>query len=228
MSEATDGSPGDRVATSLRGFGPLGLLAMLVIVLVGNFPVAPLGAVLALVWVRWSHTPWREIGYIRPKSWARDLAVGVAFGITFKLLMKAIVMPLFGAEPINHAYHYLVGNRAALPGAVYLMIVGGGFGEETVFRGYLFERFGKLLGPARWTKTATVLVTSAAFALMHYPEQGLTGVEQATITGLVFGTTFAVAGRIWLLMFAHATFDLTALALIYRNLESPVAHLIFK
>jgi hypothetical protein len=29
-------------------------------------------------------------------------------------------------------------------------------------------------------------------------------------------------------MFAHAAFDLTALAIIYWNLESKVAHLIFK
>ena len=26
------------------------------------------------------------------------------------------------------------------------MIVGAGFGEETIFRGYLFERLGKLFG----------------------------------------------------------------------------------
>src|SRR2546422_8014406 len=50
---------------------------------------------------------------------------------------------LFGAPPINQAYHYLTGNPAALPGAVYLLIAGGGFGEEVVFRGFLFERFGK-------------------------------------------------------------------------------------
>jgi membrane protease YdiL (CAAX protease family) len=150
---------------------------MAVILLVGNYPVAPLGAVLALVWTRWSRTPWRQIGYVWPKSWARDRAVGVAFGIAFKLLMKAIVMPLFGAPPINSAFHYLAGHRAALPGAAYAMIIGGGVGEETVFRGYLFERLGKLLRPAAWSKPLTVLVSSAAFALEHYSQQGLAGVE---------------------------------------------------
>ena len=33
---------------------------------------------------------------------------------------------------------------------------------------------------------------------------------------------------IWTVMFAHAAFDLTALALIYWNLESAVAHAIFE
>jgi hypothetical protein len=52
--------------------------------------------------------------------------------------------------------------------------------------------------------------------------------QQGMIVGLVFGAIFAVTGRIFMLMIAHATFDLTALAIIYWNLESAVAHLIFK
>jgi membrane protease YdiL (CAAX protease family) len=218
----------DRFAADLRGFGPLGILAMLVILLTGNYPVAPASAILVLVWVRLSRTPWREIGYSRPKSWARSALLGITFGIAFKLVMKALVMPLFGADPVNQAYHYLAGNRAALPGAVYVMIVGAGFGEETVFRGYLFERFGKLLGCGAWAKLLTVCVTALWFGLAHYSVQGLAGTEQATITGLVFGAIMAATGRIWLLMFAHAAFDLTALATIYWNLETKVAHFVFK
>ena len=132
------------------------------------------------------------------------------------------------ASPINPAFHYLAGNTAALPAAVYALIVGAGFGEETIFRGYLFERFGKLLGRGVRAKSTTVLITAVWFGLAHYSLQGLAGVEQATIVGLVFGTIFAVTGRIWTLIVAHAAFDLTALAMIYWNLESKVAHLLFK
>lgn len=190
--------------------------------------VAPLSAVLVLVWAKRSHTPWREIGYVRPDSWTRSLIFGIAFGIAFKLLMKAVGMPLLGADPINQAYHYLAGNSAALPGILYAVIVGAGFGEETVFRGFLFERFGKLFGPGVGAKIAIVLLTSVWFGLLHYPVQGLAGAEQATILGLVFGTIFAVTGRIWMLMFAHAAFDVTAVFIIYRDLEYYVAHLVFK
>ncbi len=218
---------GDRLAAALRGFRPLGILAILVI-LAGNLVVIPLSAVLVLAWARLSRTPWREIGYVRPKSWIGGLAVGIAFGSAFKFLMKMIVMPLLGADPINHAYHYLVGNRAALPATLYAVVVGAGFGEETVFRGYLFERFGKLFGTGVSAKTLIVLLTAGWFGLVHYPGQGLAGAEQATIVGLVFGTIFAATGRIWMLMCAHAAFDLTALAIIYWNLESDVAHLVFK
>ena len=52
--------------------------------------------------------------------------------------------------------------------------------------------------------------------------------QQATIAGVVYGTIFAVTGRIWALMCAHAAFDLTAVAIIYWDLESSVAHFVFK
>jgi membrane protease YdiL (CAAX protease family) len=218
--------PDDRFADALRGFGPVGIFAMLVIV--AGQVVAPLSALLVLAWVKLSRTPWREIGYVRPQSWIGSLVVGIAVGVVLKFLLKMIVMPLLGADPINQAYHYLVGNPTAAAPLVLQMIITAGFGEETFFRGYMFERFGKLIGQSLSAKVVTVLVTSVIFASLHYFDQGLAGAQQATITGLVFGTIFAVTGRIWMLMCAHAAYDLTALALIYWNLESVVAHFIFK
>jgi membrane protease YdiL (CAAX protease family) len=218
---------GNAVAESMRGFGPLGIFAILVI-LAGNRVFIPLTAVLVLLWARLSRTPWREIGYVRPKSWTRTLTVGIVFGVAFKFLMKAIAMPLLGAPPINQAYHFLAGNTAALPRMLYAVILDAGFGEETVFRGWMFERLGKLFGRGGWAKTLIVLLTSVLFGLAHYANQRLPGVEQAIITGLVFGTMFAITSQIFMPMIAHAAFDLTALAMIYRNFESDVAHLIFK
>ena len=221
---------GDRFAERLRGFGLLGIVAMLLIFVFGNTPVGnvvvPFGAVLVLLWARWSRTPWAEIGYVRPSSWIGGLAVGAAFGIAFKILLKAVVMPLLGADPINQAYHYLAGNRAMLPAAIWAMLVAG-FAEETVFRGYMFERLGKLFGHGVGAKVAMVLLTSAWFGVSHYAVQGLAGAEQATIVGLVFGTIFAITGRLWMLMCAHAAFDLTALAIIYWDIENDVARLVF-
>ena len=256
-SELTSSDTNDPVAARLRGFGPLGILAILLI-LAGNFLFAPLArprheltdhqrqvlqqlreaqlAVEEATGLRedLAHqaallcTPWREVGYIRPQSWPATISIGIIFGIAFKLVMKALVMPLLGGPEINPAYHYLAGNTAALPGMIYTMIVVAGFGEETVFRGWMFERFGKLFGTSVRARTIIVLLTSVLFSVAHYPGQGLAGAEQALITGLVFGTIFAVTGRIFMVMIAHAAFDLLALAIIYWNLEVEVAHLIFK
>jgi len=222
----------DHFAEALRGFGPIGILAILAILLTGNvfvgpMIVLPIGTLLVLVWVRWSRTSWSAIGYARPASWVATIAGGIAFGIAFKFAMKAVVMPLLGADPINRAYHFLAGNRALLPAAIWAMFVAG-FGEETVFRGWAFERLGKLFGNGIVAKISIVVLTSIWFGLDHYQSQGLFGVEQATITGLVFATIFAITGRIWMVMCAHAAFDLTALWMIYNDLEAQIAHLVFK
>jgi len=214
------------VAAQLRGFGPVGLLALSIIV-ASNFLAVPLSAVLVLVWAHLSQTPWRRLGLAAPRSWTHILAIGIPFGILFKLGMKAIVMPLLGAPAVNARYHYLAGNAAALPWMLSLVVLGAGFGEETVFRGFFFERLGKLLGTRPAALAATVLLTSGLFALAHYRDQGLSGMEQAAVTGLVFATVFAVSGQLWLPMVAHAAFDVTAVALIYWNWESAVAHLLF-
>lgn len=222
----TSGDANDAFAASLRGFGPVGILAILGI-LSGNLVVVPLTAILVLLWAHRSRTPWSQLGYVRPTSWVRTVAAGAAFGIAFKLLMKMIVMPLLGADPINHAFHYLAGNRAALPGIIYAVTIGAGFGEETLFRGFLFERVGKLFGTSAIAKVSIVILTSALFGMAHYSLQGWAGVEQATIVGLVFGTFFMVTGRIWPIMIAHAAFDLTAVAIIYNGLESKLGRYFF-
>ncbi len=165
---------------------------------------------------------------MRPRNWLRSLAIGLVFGALFKLAMKAVVMPLLGAPAVNAPYHYIAGNAAALPFVLFVVIMGGGFGEETVYRGFLFERLGKLLGTSGRAKLAIVMLTTALFAAAHYPDQGIPGVEQAVFTGLVFGGIYALRGQLFMLMVAHAAFDVVAVALIYWNLEPRIAHLFFR
>src|ERR1051325_4055720 len=217
-----------QTAAALRGFGPLGILAMLLILVTGNIVlpnmiVLPVGAALVLLWVRLSATPWADVGYAAPRSWLLSAALGIILGVALKLVMKAVVMPLLGADPVNQAYHFLAGNRALLPAAIIAMPTVG-FSEETVFRGYLFERLERL----GVSKPIVVLLTSAFFGAVHYTGQGWAGVEQAGVVGLVFGAIFGRTRRIFLPMVAHAAFDLTALALIYYDVEANVARLVWK
>src|SRR5256714_8733016 len=97
--------------SSLSGFGPVGIITILVILLAGNI----VGAALVLVWARLSETPWRNLGFVRPRHGAADLLVGLVAGVVLKLVMKALVMPLLAFGSAHSSYHYLIGNTAALP-----------------------------------------------------------------------------------------------------------------
>jgi len=215
----------DGTARALRGFGAAGIAAIVAIYL-GNALFEPLSALLVLAWAWRSGTPWREIGFGRPRSWLLAIAGGVALGIAIKLLLKALILPALGAPPVNAAFHYLVGNSAALPGAIFLMVVGAGVGEEVLFRGFAFERLGKLIGESAGAKAAIVAITALWFGLEHIANQGTWGFLQGTIVGLVFGAIFAATRNLWFLIAAHAAFDLTALAIIYLDLEREAAGLL--
>jgi len=212
----------DALAASLGGFGPLGMLAVAG-VLLGNAIFIPLSAILALVWARFARIPLQELGFVRPQRWLPTVVGGALFGAALKLFMKGVVMPLFGADPVNQAFHYLAGNTAALPAVLYAVTVGAGFGEETIFRGFAFERLRRLFGTSLAATVVTVLFTSVWFGAEHYSLQGLAGVQQATVVGLVFGAIFATTRRLPMLIVAHAAFDITAVALIYWELETAVA-----
>lgn len=207
----------DRFAARLRGFGLAGLSALAVIYF-GSVLIPPLGALLVLAWAWRSRTPWQEIGLSRPPSWLATVALGIALGVGLRLLMKYWVMPLLGAPTVNPAFQHLAGNTAALPSAILMMGFVAAFGEELVMRGFMFERLTRLLGRGRSSLTLIVLATSIVFGLGHYPLQGLAGAQNATLMGLVFGTLYALTGRLWLPVIVHAAFNLAGLAMIYFSL----------
>jgi len=221
------GASEDRPAEELRGFGPAGIASLIVIVL-GDLLFLPLSAILALAWAKRSGTPFAALGLKPPRNWPVTIVAGLALGVALKLFAKAIVMPLLGTDPINHAFHSLAGNRAAIPFMLYQLVIGAGFGEEVLFRGYFFERMGRLIGSGARARAVTLLVTSLLFALAHLAEQGIPGAEQALMTGLVFGGLYLATGSLALSMVTHASFDLLAYWIIYAGLETRVAHLVFR
>jgi membrane protease YdiL (CAAX protease family) len=217
---------GQPVASRLRGFGPIGLLAIVVIIL-ADVVAKPLSALAVLAWARHSSTPLRDLGFVRPRSWLGAFVIGGTIGVVLKLVLKALVMPMLGADPVNQTYAFLVGNRAALPAMLYAIVVGAAFGEEVLFRGFAFDRLRALVGDGARATFAIVVVMSLLFGLVHYPDQGLAGVQQATIVGLVLGAIYARTGSLVVPMVAHGAFDLTALWMIYSGREADIARLIF-
>jgi uncharacterized protein len=216
-----------QIAHRLRSFGPLGVPATFIILVAALLGPLVSGA-LILVWATLSQTPLRDLGFSRPRNWAVTIVGAAAVGIVLKLVLKALVMPLLGAPPVNATYHYLAGNTAALPAMVGSVLISAGFGEELFFRGYLFNRIHTLLGRTPVAVAVAIVSSSAVFAVAHYPDQGLPGVEQAAVTGLVLGGLFAWQKRIWIPMIAHVAFDLAAVALIYYNVEEQVARSLFR
>jgi membrane protease YdiL (CAAX protease family) len=187
--------------------------------------VALILSIAILAWWRATRRPWSELGFVRPRL--RSLFVAIVFGAALKLLLKAIVLPLLGASDTNQAFSFLYGNTAALPGMIVAILLVAGFGEEIVYRGFLFDRFSAWWGRSRVATHAAIVVAATLFGLAHWFEQGWQGVLQGTIVGVIFGGIYARTRSLVPLMAAHIAFDLVALAIIYLGWETRVAHLLF-
>jgi membrane protease YdiL (CAAX protease family) len=183
-------------------------------------------ALLVVAWVAYTRRRWSTIGFVWPRSWWRTIWFGLVAGVVLKLLMKSVVMPLLGADPHNAAYQHLVGNPTALPGILFTVVLIAGVGEEIFWRGFLFDRFVAMFG-ARRAGASAVLLSSILFALAHLADQGRYGAAQAIFTGIVFGTAYRIAGNLWLPIAMHIAFDITAVLIIYVDLEMAIATLVF-
>lgn len=218
------GDSGTPLREALRGGGLVGILSTVAILLAGNIA----GPLLVLVWASLSRTPIEHLGFTRPKNCLRTLTLGVVAGIVLKLFAKAVLMPALGFDAVNPAYHYLARNSAAVWPMIMMVFFGGGIGEETVWRGFLFERLRPLFRVDRSGTSTIVVVTSLAFAAAHYADQGTAGVVQALLTGFVFGTMYLVRGDIWAPIIVHAAYDVTAVLIIYFDVESGIGHALFR
>ena len=216
-----------RTATSLRAMGPLG--ATVAILIVASVLLAPpIAAVLVFLWVWLSRTPLREIGLVRPDSWLGVIVFGVIAGVGAMLLMKAVVMPYFGAPPTNPVLAPYIGNLdAALIGTVEMIILAG-LAEEIVFRGFLFNRLQVAFGTGWFARALMIAGVALFFGGLHYFGQGYFGALNATIMGFLFCVIYFLnKQRLWFLIVMHSAFDVCAVWLTYLGIEEQVARSVF-
>ena len=85
-----------------------------------------------------------------------------------------------------------------------------GIYEEMLFRGFLFSRL------RAWFSgdTLPVLISAAIFGSLHYPTQGVTGMFQTGMIGLVLGIFVSRARSLWPAIIAHAAIDFLSLAML--------------
>lgn len=140
--------------------------------------------------------------------------------------MKTLVLPLLGVDAVNERFHFIQDNPGAALGLAALALVAG-FGEETYFRGYLFERIGAWLGQNAFAALASIVFSSALFGILHF-QQGMLGIINATIVGVITGAVYLLnKRRLFMLMVVHASFDILSFAIIYFGLEQKIGSLIF-
>lgn len=159
----------------------------------------------------WRRLGWRGVGLTRPANWRRSVALGVGAGILLQVLSELVTEPAIRYVTHQEAdmsqFTPLVGNVKLA--ALYFVLVWSwaAFGEELSYRGYVLNRAADLGGrtPAAWA-VGLALVTGL-FGFGH-SYQGLAGMVDTGLHGLVFGLLYLASGRnLWASVIAHGVCD---------------------
>lgn len=184
----------------------------------------PILVVIGLASVRLRNGGWSAIGFKRPDSWLRLLAIAVAAALLRIVLGELVVEPLaqhFWPPSIApRMAAQIPGNGKAALGALLLVWTFAAFGEEIVYRGYLITRAADLGGRSTLAYWAGMVFVSILFGFGHY-YKGPTGIVDSTFAGLVLGSAYLLARRnLWVSILAHGLMDTVGVVVLFFGLAS--------
>ena len=162
---------------------------------------------------------WRDVGFGLYGSWGKTLLVGILAGAGIEMLELFCTQPLLvrltGQIPYLSAVDRTAGNLKWLAISLAFTWTFFAFGEEMIFRGYLMNRIAGLIGRTRVGWGIALVITSVMFGLSHFG-QGITGVSENFIDGMILGALYLKFGRKLVVpIIAHGVTDTVDFLLIF-------------
>lgn len=159
------------------------------------------------------------LGFRRPSSWTRILAIAVAATALRLVLGEYVIEPVtalvWPPERAPASVDSVTGNlRLAL---LYLPIVWGfaALGEEIGYRGYLLERAADIGRRSSAAYAFALIISSVLFGIGHY-YKGPAGIVNSGVAGLILGGAYLLAERnLWAPVLAHGFMDSVVLIANY-------------
>jgi membrane protease YdiL (CAAX protease family) len=173
---------------------------------------------LAWISVRARGVRWRDVGFRPFTSWGRLAVVGIVAGVGIELLELFCTQPIIARitrqMPDLSSFDRIAGNVKWLSISLVLTWTLFAFGEELVFRGYLMNRFADLIGRSRAGWTIALVLANLVFGLSHF-HQGITGVIENFIDGIILGALFLKYGNLAVPIIAHGVTDTMDFLLLF-------------
>ena len=166
-----------------------------------------------------------DLGLRTPRRWWHVPVFGLVVMVV-TILAQLTVVPLLAValhlpQPDFSKYSSIVGNLPLLLITIPGTMITGGFMEEVIYRGFLFDRFMRILGPGRRNPLWAALLCGVPFGLIHF-EWGIGGILTTGVMGSVLGLMFLMTKRnLWPLIAAHATLDAILMIQVYLGVLSP-------
>ena len=165
----------------------------------------------ALIWLRRERLA--DIGLKQPQSWLRTILIGVSLAAIFFTAIYLSEKAGFHRELSRFAA--LQGNLRLTLVAVFYVLIGAGFYEEFLFRGFLMQSLAMFFGGSRAAWWVASVIQALLFGASH-AYQNPFGMLITGALGFLLGALVILSGRnLWAAIIAHGLFDASSSVLFY-------------
>jgi uncharacterized protein len=225
---ATQGSPRPRRSRYLIDIVALVAVTFVLDAVVGAFVPAPISwekgfvfdaiGKMLLVGVGWGLIRLRgerlaDIGLKRPASWMRTFMIGI--GLAAIVFVAIYFSEKAGFRRDLSKFKEVQGNLQLAVLGVFYALIGAGFYEEFMFRGFLMQGLAMLFGASRAAWIAACVLQGALFGAAHAYQNPL-GIAITGTLGVLMGLLVLASGRnLWPVIIGHGLFDASRFVLFY-------------
>jgi uncharacterized protein len=170
-------------------------------------------------WLRLRGDSVAAIGLKKPRNWLRSILFGVTVAVF--LFIAVYLLERGGFRRDLSAFAPFKGNLELTLYQLGGVIIGAGFGEEYLFRGFLCQRLAMLFGGSELGWGTACLIQAALFGLAHAYQNPL-GMLLTGSIGFTMGLIFLATGRsLWAPVIAHTLYDAARIVAFYLHGPPP-------
>jgi membrane protease YdiL (CAAX protease family) len=172
-----------------------------------------LGVAIAWMLIRLRGERLADIGLKQPENWWRTIVIGlVAAALVFAAMY---ISEKAGFRRDLSRFKDAKGNLELTVYGVFYALIGAGFYEEFMFRGFLMQGLAMLFGGSRVAWIVACVLQGALFGAGHAYQNPL-GVAITGTLGVLMGLLVLASGRnLWPAIIGHGLFDASRFVLFY-------------
>jgi uncharacterized protein len=154
-----------------------------------------------------------DIGLKRPKSWPLTISIGVV--IAALVFAGIYFSEKAGFHRDLSRFSGLQGNLRLTLFMVFYVLIGAGFYEEFMFRGFLMQGLAMFFGGSRNAWGVACLIQGVLFGASHAYQNPLGMLITGTLGILLAILVFFCGRNLWAAIIAHGLFDASRAVLFY-------------
>src|SRR5437764_5054230 len=154
-----------------------------------------------------------DIGLKRPASWMCTLMIGI--GLAAIVFIAMYLSEKAGFRRDLSKFKDVQGNVELAVLGVFYALIGAGFYEEFMFRGFLMQGLAMFFGGSRGGWIVACVLQGALFGFAHAYQNPL-GIAITGTLGVLMGLLVLASGRnLWPVIIGHGLFDASRFVLFY-------------